>query len=86
MFPGSGLGTCDACVLVNGLDGYYRPIFTFAMNDLEAIEYYPPTRGAHGETEWTHTVAERMNHVHKNCREEKGAHPAYFVLWTKGSR
>jgi hypothetical protein len=88
MFPGQrgARPPCDACVLVDGLRGYYRPITTFDVNDIDMIEYYPPTRGGHGETEWTGTVAEQMSRVHKDCRGRLGDHPAYFVLWTKGSR
>ncbi len=86
MFAGAGMESCDACVLVNGVDGYYRPLTTFVVTDLEAVEYYPPTSSAGGETEWTGTVAERMQAVNRNCRGGVGQHPAYFVLWTKGSR
>ena len=86
MFAGSGLSTCDACVLVNGTRGWHRPITTFNVNEIETIEYYPPSASFHGETEWTGTVADRMNLVHPQCRGRLGDHPAYFVIWTKGSR
>ena len=85
-FPGNRNYPCEACVLVDGVRGYFRPINTFVVNDLDMIEYYPPAAGTRGETEWTGTVAERLSHVNAKCRGELGTHPAYFVIWTKGSR
>ncbi len=71
----------DACILLDGITPVSRPLRSFSADDLEMIEFYPPTPP---ETDLTGTVADRMTGV-PGCMGDRQSHPAYYVLWFKGA-
>jgi hypothetical protein len=77
--PEGGLGA--ACILENGLVFRHWPLALYSANELDRVEYYPPSPP---EREYTSTIWPRMQGV---CgRGHDGGHPAWFVVWLKGAR
>ena len=83
LLPCVGQGACDACFLEDGIRAMKRPLKSYTMPDLETFEYYPATPP---ETELTGTLEERFQHVPGCEKDGSGNHPAWYVVWLKGSR
>jgi hypothetical protein len=64
----------DACILLNGGEPMRRPLRSFAADELELLEIYPPW------TELSGTVKSRFEGMN-GCRPDQ--HPTYYVLWMK---
>lgn len=77
----------DGCVLINGLQAQSRPLSSYDLREVDAIEYYPPAGPRVGpEREVTGTVERRIGVV-KGCEKKiDGSHPAWYVLWLKDAK
>lgn len=75
--PRTGFG--DDCILLDGKTQLHQPLRSFSAAQVEMIEVYPPG------TEVTGTVADKMRTP--DCRAQSLLdHPAYYVVWLRGSR
>jgi hypothetical protein len=71
----SGFG--DECILLNGKTQLHQPLRTFAADQIEMIEVYPPG------SELTGTISDKMRT--NECRAlSLFQHPTYYVVWLRG--
>ena len=69
----------DDCILLDGKTQLHQPLRSFSAAQVEMLEVYP------AGTEVTGTVAEKMRSP--ECRAQSLLeHPAYYVIWLRGSR